>query len=365
MKTLLRLFAAACLASALLSCKLFDYSDLDVHKYALVYGTTVYSTAYTNPVTTLPAAAGPNLQYPDADAKGVAEMLSSHGFVISKSRWVDGSGEVWVDGADTGKVGSLLTDNPDGSSPSGQGPGDPSAPSKSNILSDLANLAQVAGPNDVVLVYFSGHGSPDVNPPAVPTHVWIDPYGSVMDIGTAGQYNYSLFDGLAIRDDELKASFDAFKTPRKVLIIDTCNSGGFIGNQLEEDWTPPVTDTSSPAVGLDTLRAAIHDYLSFQSSSTGLSPYGAEVLAAAGKGEECYESNVFPNGTPLNHGVMTYFLLQTARKADLNNDGHVTVLEAFSWVRAGIETNRNPTYAPYGQAFEPHISGGPVDFVLF
>ena len=64
---------------------------------------------------------------------------------------------------------------------------------------------------------------------------------------------------------------------------------------------------------------------------------------------------------------MTYYLLQglAGRSADLNHDGHVTVLEAFSYAKAGIDTNWNPAYASSSQAFEPHVSGGPVDFVLF
>jgi hypothetical protein len=62
---------------------------------------------------------------------------------------------------------------------------------------------------------------------------------------------------------------------------------------------------------------------------------------------------------------MTYYLLQgLAGAADLNHDGHITVLEAFSYAKAGVDTGWN---APYGSstAFEPHVSGGPVDFELF
>ena len=114
-----------------------------------------------------------------------------------------------------------------------------------------------------------------------------------------------------------------------------------------------------------TLVQAISNYASFQDSPTGLSPYGAQVLSAAGSDESSYENPTFPNGAPLAHGVMTYFLLQTAASADLNHDGHVTVLEAFAFVKAGIEKNWNPYYLPSNEALEPHVSGGPVDFVLF
>jgi hypothetical protein len=60
---------------------------------------------------------------------------------------------------------------------------------------------------------------------------------------------------------------------------------------------------------------------------------------------------------------MTYFLLKTAGDGDLNRDGDVTVLEAFSLVKAGIEVNWNAENP--AEAFTPHVSGGSVDFVLF
>jgi hypothetical protein len=66
---------------------------------------------------------------------------------------------------------------------------------------------------------------------------------------------------------------------------------------------------------------------------------------------------------------MSYFLLQGLQGsvADLNHDGHVTVLEAFSYTKAGIDRNWNSDSGiiAAGEIFEPHVSGGPIDFVLF
>ncbi len=81
-------------------------------------------------------------------------------------------------------------------------------------------------------------------------------------------------------------------------------------------------------------------------------------MSAAGSGESSYEDPGYA------HGVMTYFLLETAANGDLNDDGAVTVLEAFSLVKAGIEEDWNAEYHS-AAAFTPHISGGAVDFVLF
>lgn len=240
---------------------------------------------------------------------------------------------------------------------SSQGPGDSKAPSKANILADIQSWSGTVGSNDVLLIYFSGHGTQDTS--VTPPREYFDPYASVLEtgVGTGVYYDYP---APSVVDNELASAFSAFKTPRKVLILDTCNSGGFIGNQLEVDWTPPAYLGGAMFVSPGTLFQAIANYATMQSSSTGLSPYGAQVMSAAGRDEECYETS------SLGHGVMTYYLLQGLQgsQADLNHDGHVTVLEAFSYAKAGIDQNWNPN-APSGYTFEPHVSGGPVDFVLF
>ncbi len=351
----IRLAAVFMLGAALSSCSMFDYSGMGGNRYALVYGVTRYTMD----------SAGPNLSYPDQDASAISAVLQPT-FTVS-SRWVDAAGYVWVNGkqpAGNPKIGTPVTASSDGSSYTGQGTGDVDAPSKANILADIRALSGVIGPNDVLVIYFSGHGTQDAS--VTPPHEYFDPYASVLDNGlhTGTFYDYP---APSVRDDELGAAFAAINTPRKVLILDTCNSGGFIGNKLEVDATAQLYRGGSPVVTPGTLIQAISNYASFQASSTGLSPYGAQVLSAAGRDESCYEWSVLPDGTPLAHGVMTYFLLQGLQgsQADLNHDGHVTVLEAFAFAKAGIEKDWNPYYLAGNEAFEPHISGGPVDFVLF
>lgn len=346
MRRTIRYAAIVLLAAALVSCSMFDYSGIVTHRFALVYGVTRYTMDPT----------GPNLQFPHMDASEISAVLQANGYNVS-SRWVDGTGQVWTNGSPTGLfIGTPVVNAPDGSTYLNHRLGDPSAPSKANILLDIQNLSGTVGPNDVLLIYFSGHGSQNTN--VTPPHEYFDPYASVLNDGSGNFYDYPV---PSVRDDELASAFAAIKTPRKVLVLDTCNSGGFIGNLLEVDWTPPAYLGGASLVGPGTLIQAISNYASMQSSPTGLSPYGAQVLSAAGRDESCYES-----GSPYFHGVMTYYLLQGLQgsQADLNHDGHVTVLEAFSYAKAGIDQNWNPN-APTGYTFEPHVSGGPVDFVLF
>jgi hypothetical protein len=354
MKTPLRLAAALLLSAGLLSCKLFDYSNIVSKKFALVYGVTAYSMSGTS--------GDPNLTYPDQDASAVASLLSAQGYTVS-SRWVDEAGEIYVNGINTGHtIGSPQYDASGSFSDPGYVTGD--APTRDTIISDITSLASSIGSNDLVLLYFSGHGTQDTS--ASPYREYFVPYEGVSYFHNATTPDFyadvSSTPPRCVMDNDLASAFAALRTNRKVLILDTCNSGGFIGNQLESDWTPSLS-TSGPAfVSPGTLIEAISSYASMKASPTGLSPYGAQVLSAAGRDELSYETDSW------RHGVMTYWLLQGLQgPGDLNNDGHITVLEAFSYAKAGIDKNWNSDsgVTSQGYTFEPHISGGPVDFVLF
>jgi hypothetical protein len=135
---------------------------------------------------------------------------------------------------------------------------------------------------------------------------------------------------------------------QKVVIIDACNSGGFIGDSPDVD-----TGGSTPAYS---TGDAFSKY--FANAGAGDIAYTeAIVISAAGERELSYEVAGY------NHGVFTYFLLQTPSRADRNGDGFVTASEAYYFTKNAIQSNwnpRNPT-----ESFTPHISGGAMDFVLF
>jgi hypothetical protein len=339
--SLLRCVLLLTLVALLGSCSMFDYSGIVTNKYALVYGVTRY---ILNPITG-PTVNDPNLTYPDVDAKDVAAMLTSAGYTVYKSRWVDDTGEMFVNGVDTGaKINDSLRDD--------------RAPTMQAIEGDIASLGTQIGPNDTFVFYFSGHGMPNANPS---THEWFVPYWGIQYSSTDNYYyGYPQY---SIEDNEFGGVLSAsIGTPRKVVILDTCNSGGFVGNSLETDITPVHYTGGTPIITPAAIAEAIANYAAFQSSPTGISPYNAQVLAAAGSNESSYEV-----GPPISHGIMTYYLLQAADQGDLNHDGHLTVLEAFSFVKAAINTgwNSDPGVILYDETFSPHISGGPVDFVLF
>jgi hypothetical protein len=330
----------AVLAALICSCSLFDYSGVTVKKYALVYGVTGY--IYPLASNMIPDGS-PNLTYPHLDAQDMSSLLEGQGYEV-KSRWVDGDGYVWVDGVRGSNI------DVDGSE----------APTESVIKSDLSSLTATIGSTDQFLFYFSGHGMQDTS--TSPSIEYIVPSGGIITDTTAYPGYTAYYGDLdsSISDAEMGGYLSEYiKTSRKIVILDTCRSGGFIDNSLEADATPSTTDPKVISLAtVNTLAEAIKCYAAFSSTSaSGVSPYNAAVLSAAGADEDSYDDG------DKRHGAMTYYLLKTPTYADLNGDGAITVREAFAYVKAAIEENWNKDYPSY--AFTPHVSGGPVDWVLY
>ena len=297
------------LTSVLIACSL-DYTP--PKRYAIVYGVSIYQPTYPR-----------NLAYPDLDADAMAAMFTAEGFDSVEKRI---------------STDPLLA-----------------RPSKANLITDLASIAGMAGPNDLVVVYYSGHGGQFDYQGA--THEWIFPYDSV-------NASFNIDFSKSISDTDLADMLRVLPTKRIVVILDSCNSGGLIGGGIEVDAVPPQLyghSTWSGIITPATIAQAISNYATFTTSDNGgASPYKALTIAGSGTNESAYES-----GAPYNHGILTYFLLQAPADGDLNKDGYVTALEAFALAKAGIEEQWNPHVLNSEMIFSPHISGGPIDLVLF
>ncbi len=287
------------------------------HRYALVYGVSYYGSSK-------------NLAFPALDADSVAQMLLDKGFDSVTER---------TSAADTREY---LNAYLGGAATPGAGP------TKANIQADVAAAAAAIGPNDLFVFYFSGHGA-QTGLANGDTREWIVPLGGS---------NPYLVPSASIYEEELAEMLDSVPSPRKVVILDSCNSGGFAGTELEVDRTMPNDIYSSPIITPAVIAAAITTYFDFPSSTNGgVSPYGnALVIAGCGKDEETYDAPAY------THGALTYFFLEIRDHGDLNGDGAVTVMEAFSLTKAGIDQvwNKDPT-----ERFMPRISGGPIDYVLW
>jgi uncharacterized caspase-like protein len=151
--------------------------------------------------------------------------------------------------------------------------------SRTGIRDAIQALQGTVDGDDIVRLYFAGHGTygDDLSPldEVDGFDEYICPWDATPDPATS------------IRDDELEAWLDALPC-RKVVILDTCFSGGFI----RENEMTPRTMPGRPKAELE------------GSVDRDLAKPGYIILASCEHYEHSYES------TTLGHGVFTYFLLQ-------------------------------------------------------
>lgn len=312
------------LAAALASC---SFSTQTVatpsNRYALVIGVQDYPNS---------ANAGNDLSYPDDDAADLADTLAAQGWTV-KTRLISSS---------DANIGS------DG------------VPTYANIKAAIADLSD--DDNATILVYYSGHGSTDDGT------AYIIPYDGLK---TTEQY----YDGYGYYQDSdltkwitpvmLRSWMEAVPAKNRVLILDSCYSGGFTEDANAVDTSP---DDYSQALGttseISTLFAALSNFNNLV--ATNLSSLGTRdvvALSAAGSDEVSWDDSTS------SHGAFTNYLLKAADDGDADGDGYVTVAEAYSYAKAKIKANWNTRYNQSWYRTEwdflPHISGGTGDIALY
>jgi hypothetical protein len=280
--------------------------ELDYDKYAVVYGISNYPEEDYD------------LSYTDDDARDFSDLLAAQGYQVILRV--------------TDDVVTDATDN--------------------QLRADFTAVAQTAGDDDLFLFYFSGHGGYEASASPDTTE---NASGSDDNEEYITLVNDLLTEFVPYYDDELAADLRAIPCVKRIVIIDACNSGGFIGNELEVDGIPPSLQDGSENGALDNLIEAIRLYSNFDDSASDINPEDALVIAASGERESSYENPAY------GHGVMTYFLLESAEEGDRNDDGYITVTEAYDFILHSIQKEWNVS----SSAFAPHVSGGPVDYVLF
>jgi uncharacterized caspase-like protein len=173
-----------------------------------------------------------------------------------------------------------------------------------NVTKALRSFLQKPGQDDLVIIYFACHGTPDLNRPEnvyLLTHD-TDPN----DIsGTA----------LPMREIDISVR-ENLLSERVIIFADTCHSaaiGGGIGRRSAINETEQV-----------------NRYLKEVSTSRG----GIALLTSAEANEVSFEDEKWGGG----HGVFTHFLLRGMQgEADLNQNGFVTVGELFEYVRSKVQ----------------------------
>lgn len=167
-------------------------------------------------------------------------------------------------------------------------------------------LARNAGEEDIVCIYFAGHGSPEIDPTGRADdrlEKFLVPYDARRD---------DLF-GYGLSMDVIQGIFRRIASKRVVFFIDSCYSGAAGGRTFSRP------DVSTRNI---TISDKFLDRLSGE---------GRVIITASKPDELSLETD------KLGHGIFTYYLAEGLKgKADFNNDGFVTVDELYKYVSGNV-----------------------------
>jgi hypothetical protein len=189
----------------------------------------------------------------------------------------------------------LLTDNT------------PQKPTLQNIRRALGDfLYRKPGREDMVLIYYAGHGAPEVDATGT------EGDGLTKYLIPRNADPESLYSS-ALPMDEIQRIFSRIQSERVVLLLDTCYSGTAGGRTFARQQ----------------LRSgSLNDHFLERLTRSK----GRVIITAAGPNEVALET------AELKHGVFTYYLLEgLGGRADRDADGLVTVSELYEYVEQQVD----------------------------
>jgi hypothetical protein len=199
-----------------------------------------------------------------------------------------------------------------------------------NIRNALFNWLKQALEEDMVTIYFAGHGSPE-SPDSI-NNLFLLPYDvKYTDIAATG---FPMWD--------IETALKRFIKAKKVVVIaDACHSGG-VGQSFD------IARRGNRGLMINPIGSGLQNL-----SQAG---DGIAVISASDDKQMSQEGRQWGNG----HGVFTYYLLQGLKgDADYNKDGHVTLGELIPYlsekVRRETKNAQSPTVAG---KFDPALSIG-------
>lgn len=198
------------------------------------------------------------------------------------------------------------------------------------IRNALFNWLKQALEEDMVTIYFAGHGSPES--PDSPNNLFLLPYDARYDdITTSG---FPMWD--------IETALKRFIRAKKVVVIaDACHSGG-VGQSYD------IARRGDRGVVVNPISASIQNL-----SQLG---DGIVVISASDDKQLSQEGQKWGGG----HGVFTYYLLKgLGGDADYNGDGHVTLGEIIPYLSEKVRRETGNAQSPtVAGKFDPALSIG-------
>lgn len=197
-----------------------------------------------------------------------------------------------------------------------------------NIKNALYNWLKQALEEDVVVIYFAGHGSPES--PDSPNNLYLLPYDTEYDnIASTG---YPMWD--------IETALKRFIKAGKVIVIaDACHSGG-VGQTFD------IAHRANRGVKVNAISEGLQ-------SLSGVGD-GVCVISASGDRQLSQEGQQWGGG----HGVFTYHLLQGLNgAADYDKDNRVSLGEIVPYLSQQVRrATRNAQCPNVAGKFDPALS---------
>lgn len=179
-----------------------------------------------------------------------------------------------------------------------------------NMKVALFDFLKNALEEDVVYIYFAGHGTPD---PQRNQNLYLLPYDA----------NSKQLGGTGFPMEDMNRALRDVRAKHKILITDACHSGGI----------------NTPGLRALTLNEINSNFLNAMISSEGVHA----TLTASRANEYSREGDEWGGG----HGVFTYYLLEALRgAADIDRDHIVSINEAFEYTRDQVRRGTNGEQTP-------------------
>jgi hypothetical protein len=199
-----------------------------------------------------------------------------------------------------------------------------------NIKDALFNWLGRALAEDLVTIYFAGHGSPQS--PDQPNNLFLLPYDT--------QYDNVAASGFPMWD--IETAFKRFIKAKKVIVIaDACHSGG-VGQSFD------IARRSNRSIDINPISIGLQNL-----SEIG---DGIAVISASDDKQFSQEGQQWGDG----HGVFTYYLLKGLKgEADYNKDSHVTLGELIPYLSEKVRRETKNAQCPtVAGKFDPALSIG-------
>jgi hypothetical protein len=225
-----------------------------------IYAVVIGVAKYQRPVL--------NLKYADKDALAFADFLKSPGCGSTPA----------------GQIALLVNENA----------------TRANVLKAIRAFSSLASSNDVLIIYYSGHGTNNTQD----NNLYLETYDTdEMDP-----------ESTATAAQDIKSALSTSSAKMKFWITDACNSGKIQAGK--GGWA----GRTAPSGAVDFLREVAKEQIG-----------GFVYIASSESREISVEDSIH------HRGLFTYYLLEGLRgKADEDGDGIVTIDECYNYLRGQV-----------------------------